>query len=175
MTHVILPVFFLSVADQTTLCPRVSTEHQPLHRHVDQRDTQRTHIHYYRMHMSHNDTCHTCHMSYFLCVLSPSVADQTTPCPRVSMEHPPRCRYVEQHDTWRDHLHCYQQLHCCHPKNLCHFCCHRGYYSFGLPREYWSIAGSGPLRVVAVLLMYFLCWPCCLVLLCKAILTDEGD
>ena len=116
-------------------------------------------------------TCHTlCHLS---------VADRVTPpTPRVVVDDLsfndhvdwPRGRY-----TWRSHLHFYRELHCCHPKNVCHCCCHRGYYRYGGERSATSIIGSGPLRAVCLLLMYCWCWPCIVVLLLLICLSYNID
>ena len=109
-------------------------------------------------HVTHG-TCHT------LSVLCLCVADQTTP------SIPPRVSHVDQiprdgHYTWRDHLHFYQQLHWCHPINVWHCCCHRGYDSFGFRNEWYSISGAGPLRAIALILCYCLIGLCCLPVVC---------
>ena len=89
-------------------------------------------------------------------------------------------------ERWSTHVHYYRDLHCCHPKNTWHFCCHRGYHSYGSRRKWYSIQGSGICRALCMLLFYCLVvvccpfiWPCCLIYLCYICLLlctyDDDD
>jgi hypothetical protein len=88
---------------------------------------------------------------------------------------------------WSTHLHYHQDLHCCHPRNTWHCCCHRGYkqrfYSAGsYSREWYDIRGVGPCRGICLLLFYCValvfcaCWmPCLGVCLCILCAAQEDD
>ncbi|XP_064405967.1 uncharacterized protein LOC135351008 isoform X2 [Halichondria panicea] len=65
--------------------------------------------------------------------------------------------------TW----HRYSEHHRCHPKNVCSGCCYRprtldewSGHSLEYDRHWWSPKGSGPLRVLGLLLLWLFCSPC---------------
>lgn len=64
----------------------------------------------------------------------------------------------------RSHWHRYPEHGRCHPKNCCHGCCHRATYWSGyreVTRHKWyNPRGSGPLRVLGLLLFWLLCGCC---------------
>lgn len=64
----------------------------------------------------------------------------------------------------RSHWYRYPDYHCCHPKNCFHCCCYRPTYWNGYrevnSRAWYNPIGSGPLRVIGLLLFWLLCGIC---------------
>jgi hypothetical protein len=62
------------------------------------------------------------------------------------------------------HWHRYKDHCCLHPKNCLHFCCYRDTYWTGRREAYthkwYSLRRTGPLRVVGLLVLFFLCGLC---------------
>ncbi|XP_064405968.1 uncharacterized protein LOC135351010 [Halichondria panicea] len=73
-----------------------------------------------------------------------------------------RSSYHERRSTW----HRYSELHRCHPKNVCSGCFHGPQfwdgkaYTRNSARKWYNPWGSGPLRVLGLLLFLLFCFPC---------------